>query len=83
MALFKWQCQSCGLVTKCFLESRPVLTACRPCGGKLKFLTNVGSQSVETIDNGAMAKVLERPVDIENKIAERIALAEQKDDPII
>jgi hypothetical protein len=38
---------------------------------------------MEVIDNGLMAKAVERPTEIEAKIAERNALAEKPDDPIV
>lgn len=93
MALYVWKCGTCGKVTKKLLEARPQLGKCNenfyknqpaeavgylPCGGVLKFWSNTSSQTMEVIDNGLMAKALERPVDIEAKIAERNALADEE-----
>jgi hypothetical protein len=38
---------------------------------------------MEVIDNGLMAKVLERPANVAEKMADRAALAEKPDDPIV
>lgn len=54
-----------------------------PCGGTLEFVTNTSSQTMEVIDNGLMARRLERPVNIEEKLAQRNAHAEKPDDPIV
>lgn len=54
-----------------------------PCGGVLEFITNPSSQTMEVIDNGLMARRLERPVNIEEKLAQRNAHAEKQDDPIV
>lgn len=83
MALFVWKCELCGRITRKLLPKRPELGSCRECDGKLKFSSNVSSQTMEVIDNGLMARVLERPAGIEEKIAERNALAEKPDDEII
>lgn len=48
------------------------------CDYPLKFVTNTASQTMEVIDNGLMAKTVERPVNIEEKIAERNALADKE-----
>lgn len=53
------------------------------CDGELHFISNTASQTMEVIDNGLMAKVLERPVNIEEKMAERTAHAEKPDDSVI
>lgn len=82
MPLFQWKCDKCGEQTRKLLSSRPLLHSCC-CGGKLNFLTNVASQTMEVIDNGLMAKALERPVNIEERLAERTALAEKPDDDIV
>jgi hypothetical protein len=98
MALYVWKCGSCGKVTKKLLPARPDLGECDesvPCGteertmgytrcdGELQFISNTASQTMEVIDNGLMAKVLERPANIEEKMAERIAHAEKADDSVI
>lgn len=54
-----------------------------PCGGELQFVTNPSSQTMEVIDNGLMLRRLERPVGIEEKLAERNSLAEKPDDKVI
>ncbi len=83
MALFVWKCGLCESTTRRILPSRPTLEACEACGGKLSFVNNMSTQTMEVIDNGLMARKLERPVDIEQKIAERNAEAEKPDDSVI
>lgn len=101
MALFVWRCERCKSLTRKILPKRPVLGRCfvdrtkidpplpqetvGPCGGELKFVSNTSSQTMEVIDNGLMAKVLERPVNIEEKMSERNAQAdtEQSDEQIV
>lgn len=90
MPLFVWKCDKCGTVTRKLLPKRPVLSACeaindrgQACFGTSSFVTNTSSQTMEVIDNGLMAKVLERPANIEEKLEERRALAEKPEDPIV
>lgn len=54
-----------------------------PCGGQLSFTTNTASQTMEVIDNGLMARRLERPSNVEEKMAERKALSQKEDDQIV
>jgi hypothetical protein len=43
-----------------------------PCGGRLERTQGIlGVQKVERLDNGMMAKAVERPLDIHEQIAER------------
>lgn len=89
MALFVWQCKKCLHKSRKILNIRPVLGTCSkinnnfPCEGEQEFVSNVASQTMEVIDNGLMAKVLERHTNIEEKMADRKALANKEDDPII
>lgn len=84
MALYRWRCESCGQVTAKMLNFRPSLKdgAC-DCGGKLSFVSNTHSQTKEVIDNGLMARSLERPANTEELHAERNASAYTPDDEII
>jgi hypothetical protein len=77
MPRFVWKCEHCNKITKRILDKRPSLDKCE-CGGAQKFVTNTSSQTMEVIDNGLMAKAVERPVGIEEKIAERNALADSE-----
>lgn len=54
-----------------------------PCGGKLAFVSNTHSQTKEVIDNGLMARALERPANTEELHAERNANAVEKDDELV
>ncbi len=83
MALFVWKCKACGRVTKKLVPVRPQLGACPECSGELGFVTNTASQTMEVIDNGLMLRRLERPARIDEMMAERNALAEKPDDPMV
>lgn len=82
MPLYRWKCPGCQKVSRTIAETRPALVDCQ-CGGKPVFVTGGSSMVMETLDNGVMARKLERLADVEEKIADRNALVNKPDDPII
>jgi PHP family Zn ribbon phosphoesterase len=74
MALYKVVCSKCGHRDTTLAENPTVAlaTPCEKCGGSVsRTATGPGAQKVETLDNGLMARALERPADAERLYKER------------
>ena len=80
MPLFRWKCQKCEKVSRTIAETRPVLVECE-CGGTPVFVTRGSSMVMETLDNGLMARKVERPANVEQLLQDRNTV--KPDDPII
>jgi len=78
MAWFTYKCDKCGVTRKVSLDERLPEVACSTglesgtCGGPMKPVLKPGNvKIVERLDNGAMARRVERLHNIEEILAER------------
>ncbi len=74
MALYKVVCSKCGHRDSALAENPTVAlaTPCAKCGGSVsRAATGPSAQKVEVLDNGAMARAVERPADAERLWKER------------
>ena len=65
MALYKWECPNCKATLRRFLDELPEVILCRECNSVLSLVINGQTIVTERLDNGAMIKALERPVNAE------------------
>ena len=83
MPLYYYECEKCGTSTRRLLtpaEAKIVQPCIPPCEGFLK-RTPKGptAQVVERLDNGFMARALERPADAERLFRERAKKGPRED----
>ncbi len=79
MAWFSFQCKDHGKFTLS-LEKREKIQKCPKCGQDSRAIIKIGSsQIVERLDNGAMARAVERLHNVEELINERAEKFAQKD----
>lgn len=76
MPLFHTRCKACGLAGRCILTTPEELEqrACKACQGGLERVagaTTMDARKVERLDNGTMARAVERLDDAERLYAER------------
>lgn len=83
MPLFRLSCASCGKSEQRLASSwgtlglRPGALTCETCGGQLeRAATGPSAQVMERLDNGAMARAVERPKDAQEQMEERAADAD-------
>lgn len=71
MPVFSYKCEAHGAFTK-FLKVREKTYVCPKCNASCKALIKIGTvQVVERLDNGAMARTVERLHNIEEIMNER------------
>lgn len=71
MPIFTYKCPDHGEFKK-YLDKRLKVLYCDKCGKESKSIVKIGSITVmERLDNGAMARAVERPHNIEELIDER------------
>jgi hypothetical protein len=70
MPLFRWICNECGKISRSISDRRPELPPCS-CGGSQIFVTGGGTMVMETLDNGAMPRKVERLARVEELMADR------------
>lgn len=71
MAWFSYKCDECGVFRKS-LDKREKVQDCPSCGKKSPAFLKVGTvQTVEVLDNGAMARSVERLSNIEEIMEQR------------
>ena len=69
MPVFNYRCESCGIGVRTMSRSS---STHKECGGKLvREPQGASSQKMDTIDNGLMAKKVERLTDVEELAHER------------
>jgi len=74
MAWFRYQCRLCHKIKRVSLQARVKEMPCDTCGGTMRSLVEVGSaRTVEVLDNGIMARKVERLHNVEEIMAERDA----------
>lgn len=86
MGLFRWKCPQCGKGSRALLPPGQVPLGVPPCldCDLLMEPDHGGSTSVmETLDNGVMARKLERYRDIEELRHSHAELTKPKDDTIV
>jgi DNA-directed RNA polymerase subunit RPC12/RpoP len=72
MALFNFRCNDCKKTISLFHRNKSKTAVCK-CGSKelIREATGASSQVLETIDNGLMARKIERAPDIEETMKKR------------
>lgn len=74
MPMYRMRCEVCGAVDRLLTPNsvdRPEMVCPHDGGIMVREATGPGAQKVEVLDNGAMARAVERPADAERLWKER------------
>ena len=81
--MLKWICRDCGEKYREIVDKRPDGPPLCPNGHAMVSDTGGSTSVLETLDNGIMARKVERPRDIISMRHDHAALTEKKDPTII